>query len=182
MSTGLLQWAADAGGTGIWGQPVLLALITLAGVLATAIGGATATVWVKRLNRPVDDATVDHTKIQADKVRVDIHGREVEIARSLLDEIRKELERVRADQDRDRLAMERRLAEQAEMAERRHQEMISDAKRQHDQLAAELDKVRTSQDQLVRRMDEHAPWDRAAAELLRRHDPDFPDPPPLREH
>jgi chromosome segregation ATPase len=173
---------AAAAEPGLWGQPVLLAVITTVGVLAGAIGSAYAAIRVKRMNRPVDDATAVRTNIEADKVRVDIHGREVEIARGLLDEIRKELDRVRADQERDRQAMERRLAEQAEISERRHQEIIEQAEKQHAELADQLDQVRAQQDAMRRRMDDHAPWDRAAAELLRQHDPDFPDPPPLRGH
>lgn len=172
---------AGAAEPGLWGQPTLLAILALVGVLAGAAGTAYAAIRVKKLNRPLDDATAQRTQIEADKVRVDIYGREVEIARSLLDEIRKELDRVRADQERDRRAMEQRLAEQAQMAERRHLEMIEQAEKRHDELAGELDKVREQQELMKRRMDEHVPWDMAAAEALRQHDPAFPDPPPLRD-
>lgn len=177
--TGLVQLAAEAPASGIWGQPVVLSVIALVGVLVTAGATAYAAIRVKRLNRAVDEATVVRTRVEADKVRVDIHGREVEIARSLLDEIRKELDRVRTDQDRDRRAMEQRLAEQAETSERRHREITAEAEKRYEELCEDLNKVRTDQLALRRRMDQHAPWDRAAAELLRQHDPTFPDPPPL---
>jgi uncharacterized membrane protein len=179
--TMLNMLAADAGSSGIWGQPVLLALIGMAGILITAVGTTYATIRVKKLNRPVDEASAEHTQVQADKVRVDIHGREVEIARSLLDEIRKELERVRADQERDRQATEKRLAEQAAMAELRHQEAAERAEKRYEQMCSELETVKARQNQLRQRMNAHAPWDVAAAELLRRQDPNFPDPPPLHE-
>lgn len=165
---------------GIWGQPVVLSLIALAGVLLTAAATAYATIRVKRLNRPLDDATTARTQIEAEKVRVEIYGREVEIARSLLDEIRKELDRVRTDQERDRRAMEQRLAEQAETSERRHREITEQAEKRHDALYGELDQVRRQQQLLQQRMEEHVPWDMAAAELLRQYDPQFPDPPPLQ--
>jgi hypothetical protein len=174
----LAWWAADAAPTGIWGQPVVLALLALLGVCITAFLGALATIYVKRLNRSVDEATVAktlaetekarvevaRTHVEVDKTRVDAHGREVEIARGLLEEIRTELERVRQDQQRTREEQDR---------------MREENDKRHRELADELSRVRGSQDHLQRQLDQHIPWDREAREKLREHIPDFPEPPPL---
>lgn len=162
-SQGLALLAAEPA-PGIWGQPVVLSLLALAGVIIAAAIGAIGTIYVKRLNRPVDDATTAKTLAEAEKARVDVHGREVEIARGLLDDIRKELERVRADQDRARAEQERMREEN----EKRHRELFD-----------ELAQVRGQQQRMQAQLDEHIPWDRAALERARQSDPDFPDYPPL---
>lgn len=182
MTPAGLVLLAAAGDPSPWNQPGTLAIIAGFATVLVAVLGVAGNAVVKRLNKPVDDATAIKTIVDAEKTRVDIQGREVEIARSLLDEIRKELDRVRADQDRDRRAMEQRLTEQAETSERRHQEMIRDADKRHDQLTAELSEVRQQQELMHRQMEDHAPWDRAARDLIRQAQPDFPDWPPIDGH
>jgi uncharacterized protein (DUF3084 family) len=162
----LSHWAAEAQ-PGIWGQPVVLSLLALIGVIVAAAIGAAATVWVKRLNKPVDDATTVKTLVEAEKARVDVHGREVEIARGLLDEIRKELERVRSDQERARAEQER---------------MREENDKRHRELAEELNQMRDEHRQLRHDLDDHIPWDRAAHQILRETRPDFPSPPPIGGH
>lgn len=172
-TAGLL--AADAPSALTTWSPVLIAVITgLVGVFGTL-----GTIWVRRQSRSVDDATAAKTHAEAEKVRVDRQGQEVEIARSLLAEIRTELERVRADQIADRKALKDQLAEQAATSERRHQEMIQEAEKRHQQLADELATVHARQETLRRQLDEHIPWDIAAREMLRAEHPDFPEPPPI---
>lgn len=160
----------------------------LPGILAAAIMAAAAilgtlgTVYVKRMGRGVDDATIEKTYAETKKLRIDSDGREVEIARGLLDDIRKELDRYRTEMERDR---ERHAAEmERDRAQHTRQvvELTETNDKRYADVAAQLDKVQAAQAELRDRIDEHAPWDIAAHELLRRHDADFPDPPPLNEH
>lgn len=167
----LVVLAAESTPEGIWGQPVVLALIAA----GAAVMGAVATVVVKRMSRPVDDATVLKTHVEAeklraetDRMRIDSDGREVEIARGLLDDIRKELDRYRAEMERVRAESERRIAE-----------VVEGNAKQHAEVTARLDAMRARQAQMRDELLSHIPWDVAVTEILRDTHPEFPSPPPI---
>lgn len=162
---------AGAGGWQTWLPTIIVAVIGVSGV----VFGAWVTLKVKKLNRPVDEATVLKTHVEAEKIRaevdrarIDNDGREVEIARGLLEDIRKELERYRAEMDRVRTDSQQQITRIVEAGEKQHAEVVS-----------QLDAVRAAQAQLRERLERHIPWDIAARELLRQLRPDFPEPPPV---
>jgi hypothetical protein len=145
-------WAAEAATPGwqTWAP-------TLIGVLVTAVGGIAGTVWVKRLNQRVDDATAAKTAAESRKADAETVSLEVATARSLIAEIKS----LMADQRSEYLARDAEKTEQikelgAQFAENREQ----------------LRAIRTA-------IASHEMWDRDAVAALRQTLPGFPDPPPV---
>lgn len=160
---------------------MVLALIAVSGV----VFGAWVTYKVKKMNQPVDNATVLKTHVEAEKIRaevdrarIDNDGREVEIARGLLDDIRKELDRYRDEMERLRAEMERVRTDSQEQVSR----VIESSEIQHAEVVTQMEAFRAQQTVLRLSLHSHIPWDRTAHELLLRTDPDFPPPPPVSFH
>lgn len=170
-----------------WQQlvPLLLASSAIASALTAA-----GTIWVKRLNRPVDDSTAmktnaeaqaialrsnaeaDRVRAETEKMRVETADANVGIARALLGDVKAELERVRleARSELERVRQEGTL---------RHDELRRDYEEKHEEVSTALAEVIRQLRMLLSRQRTHTPWDATAYTKLRDLDPDHPIPPPL---
>lgn len=149
-----MWWAGDAPPTPPAWQTWLP---TFAGVLITACGAIIAAVWVKRMNRRLDDATTARTHAESRKADAETASLEVATARSLISEIKSMMSDQRAEfsaKDAERSEQLKALTEQT--AENREQ----------------LRAIRSA-------FASHAMWDADAVAALRQHLPSFPDPPPV---
>jgi muconolactone delta-isomerase/predicted outer membrane lipoprotein len=149
-----MWWAGDAPAV----APVWQAwLPTLLGVLVTAAGGIVGTVWVKRMNRRLDDATAAKTTAESRKADAETVSLEVATARSLISEIKAMM----ADQRAEFSARDSERAGQIK-------ELVTQTSENREQLRA----LRAS-------FASHSTWDADAVAALRQHLPSFPDPPPV---
>lgn len=150
--------AADAPAWQTW-------LPTLIGVLVTACGAVIAAVWVKRMNRRLDDASADKAEAEGRKAAAEAVSVEVATARSLIAEIR-------AMMDGQREAYEGQLA----IARAQSEAQVQSVRAQHQADMRALTGRLTGIEKAVAR---HREWDDQAAAVLRTVDPAFPSPPPV---
>jgi hypothetical protein len=132
-------------------------LPTLIGVVIVAAGGLVGNVWVKRLNRRVDDATADKSMSESRKASAETVSVEVATARGLIAEIQ-------AMMDRQKAEFSAKTAEQTEQIKSLAERMSANEEQQRALRAA---------------FASHETWDRDAVAALRTGQPDWPDPPPV---
>jgi hypothetical protein len=148
-----LWWAAEQTNSPGWASW----LPTLIGVIITAAGGIVGTVWVKRLNRRLDDATAAKTVAESRKADAETISLEVATARGLISDVKQMLN----DQRAEFLVRDSQRIEQIK-------ELTTQVGENREQLRA----LRAS-------FASHSTWDGDAVAALRQHLPSFPDPPPV---
>ncbi len=154
-------WAGEAPQAAPVWQTWLPAIIA---AVITAAGAAGGTVWVKRMNRRLDDATTNKTVAESRKAEAETTSIEVSTARSLITEIK------------DLMAQQK-----VEFAEQKAEFAARDAERS-EQIKALTGQVSDNREQLravQNAISAHEMWDRDAVAALRQNIPGFPDPPPV---
>ncbi len=138
----------------------------ISAAVIAAVGAVGGTVWVKRMNKRLDDATTTKTVAESRKAEAETTSIEVTTARGLLGELKAMLAEQKAD------FIERETAQRQEWMARdvEKAEQIKELQAQSAENREQLRAVRTA-------FASHSTWDNDAVAALRQHLPGFPDPP-----
>lgn len=158
-----MWWAGDApAGSPAWQTW----LPTLIGVLITATGGLFATVWVKRMNRRLDEASAGKADAESAKALAETESTLVGTARGMVSEIRAMMVDQRETYEGQITMLRDSSTAQIDAVKVQHR---ADMKAIADRLGGIEQAFRT-----------HRDWDDRATTILRQVDATFPDPPPVR--
>ncbi len=148
----------------MWVSPLLV----FAGTFVTAALTFMGTVIVKRMSRRGEFAAAAKTEAEAEAVRQQAADadadRDLARMRDTLEMTYQSLDRMSARVK----GYEQQITELQSLADRRHAFVM----KQVEELRVDLEGTQT-------RIRDHRPWDRRVAEIARRSDPDFPEPPEL---
>lgn len=129
---------------------VITALVTL--IVGVAGGGAGASIVVKRMSKPVDDATAGKIQAEAKETAQRTAASEVDTLREVIQEVRT-------------AAREEKARDSARI----------------DDLVLRVGKLEERERHALTRAAVHEAWDQLALAFVLKHDQNFPAPPPLAD-
>jgi hypothetical protein len=149
---------------------VSTAQFILALIGAVFAGGGLWNVFIKRMSKPVDDATAAKIVAEAKVTATEASAGDIQNLRNIIVEVRQSA----ADAAAASVAREERAYASAREVEARLSEKI-------EALMERIGKLEERERHALTRAAVHEAWDQLALQFVLQHDKNFPPPPPLSD-